>query len=104
MELKQMTDSTQRSHETASDAGDSDLQFSGIRIDAARVAAQDTILSVDALAFLGELHRRFDSARHARLTGRRERQARFDAKELPDFRADTATIRAGNWRVAEIPA
>jgi malate synthase len=38
------------------------------------------------------------------LTARRERQARFDAGELPDFRRDTAAIRAADWRVAPIPA
>jgi len=99
-----MTDSTQRQPDTAPEAADFDLSPSGIRIDAARVPAQDAILTADALAFLAELHRRFDAHRQARISARRERQARFDARELPDFRADTAAIRAGDWRVAPIPA
>jgi malate synthase len=99
-----MTDSTHRGTETASEAADTDLQASGIRVDADRAAAQDTILTADALAFLADLHRRFDVTRQARLSDRRARQARFDARELPDFRDDTAAIRAGDWRVAPIPA
>src|SRR5438045_918663 len=99
-----MTDSTQRQPDAAPEAADFDLSPSGIRIDAARVPFQDAILTADALAFLAELHRRFDASRQARIGARRERQARFDARELPDFRADTAAIRAGDWRVAPIPA
>jgi malate synthase len=65
---------------------------------------QDLLLTPAALAFLAGLHRRFESTRQARLKARRERQACFDAGGLPDFRADTAVIRAGDWRVADLPA
>jgi malate synthase len=64
---------------------------------------QDTLLPPQALAFLADLHRRFEAPRQARLAARRERQAFFDAGGLPDFRTDTAAIRAGDWRVAPIP-
>src|SRR5262245_10669553 len=47
------------------------------------------ILTRDALAFLAELHRRFDGKRHALLAARAERQKRFDAGELPDFPRET---------------
>ena len=67
-------------------------------------AAFAEILTPAALAFLGELHGRFDATRRALLAARRERQARFDAGELPDFLAETRAIREGDWRVAEIPA
>ncbi len=50
------------------------------------------------------LHRRFEAARQARLAARRQRQAVFDAGALPDFRADTAAIRDGDWRVGADPA
>ncbi|MFC5570946.1 malate synthase A [Lysobacter yangpyeongensis] len=63
-----------------------------------------TLLTPAALAFLAGLHRRFEPARQARLAARRDRQACFDAGGLPDFRADTAAIRAGDWRVAPLPA
>jgi malate synthase len=62
------------------------------------------ILTPAALAFLGQLHRRFDARRQYLLAQRRERQARYDAGELPDFRDDTRAIRESSWRVAAIPA
>ena len=65
---------------------------------------QDDLLPPSARALLLELHRQFEPERQARLAARRDRQARFDAGELPDFRADTRDIREGDWRVAEIPA
>ena len=61
------------------------------------------ILTPEALAFLAELHRAFDDRRLALLEVRRERQARFDAGETPDFREDTHAVRDGDWRVAAIP-
>ena len=42
--------------------------------------------------------------RKALLAARVERQARFDAGEVPDFPAETADIRAAEWRVAPAPA
>src|SRR6185437_7294249 len=37
------------------------------------------------------------------LAFRRARQARWDAGDLPDFRADTAAIRESEWTVGPIP-
>src|SRR5450631_692645 len=63
------------------------------------------ILSCDALAFLAQLHRRFDGNRRDLLAARSERQKRFDAGELPDFPPETRHIRDDDsWRVAPIPA
>ncbi len=62
------------------------------------------VLSEEALAFLAALHRRFDAGRKALLEARTERQARFDAGEVPDFLAETAAIRAADWQVAPAPA
>jgi malate synthase len=64
----------------------------------------EQILTPAALAFLAALHRRFDSRRRALLEARLQRQARFDAGELPDFLADTRLIRDSEWTVAPIPA
>jgi len=64
----------------------------------------DAILTPEALAFLASLHRLFDARRQELLTARVARQARYDAGELPDFRADTVAIREGQWTVAPIPA
>jgi malate synthase len=62
------------------------------------------VLTPDALAFLAELHRRFDARRRELLAARQVRQQRFDAGESPDFLAETKAIRDGDWRVAPIPA
>jgi malate synthase len=62
------------------------------------------VLTPDALAFLAELHRRFNGRRLELLRLRQARQARFDAGEAPDFLAETAHIRDGDWMVAPIPA
>ncbi|MGI8932079.1 MAG: malate synthase A, partial [Sphingomicrobium sp.] len=69
-----------------------------------RVARADEVLTDEALDLVAELHLRFDSRRKALLGARNDRQKRFDAGELPDFRADTAAIREGDWRILAIPA
>ena len=63
----------------------------------------DEILTPEAVAFLADLHRRFDATRKALLGARAERQARFDAGDTPDFLPETQSIRDGDWRVAPIP-
>ncbi|HEU5326027.1 MAG TPA: malate synthase A [Candidatus Limnocylindria bacterium] len=64
----------------------------------------DEILTPDALAFVAELHRRFDPRRRELLAARAERQARFDAGELPDFLVETASVREDDgWQVAPAP-
>ncbi|HVY59675.1 MAG TPA: malate synthase A [Xanthobacteraceae bacterium] len=61
------------------------------------------VLSPAALGFLAELHRKFDGRRRELLAARAEQQARYDAGALPDFLAETADIRAGDWRIAPVP-
>jgi malate synthase len=77
--------------------------FPAIELQGARLAGQEELLSPGALAFLADLHRAFEPQRQARLAERRQRQARFDAGELPDFRADTRAVRDGDWTVAPLP-
>jgi malate synthase len=67
-------------------------------------SAEREILSNAAREFLTDLHHRFDGRRLALLKARVDRQARFDAGELPDFLTETATIRDSDWKVAPIPA
>ena len=67
-------------------------------------SAEREILSNAAREFLTDLHHRFDGRRLALLKARADRQARFDAGELPDFLTETATIRDSDWKVAPIPA
>lgn len=69
-----------------------------------RAQGQQALLTPAALAFLAGLHRAFEPARQARLAARQARQQSFDAGALPQFRADTAHLRAGDWTVAPAPA
>ncbi|MFL6740340.1 MAG: malate synthase A [Sphingomicrobium sp.] len=69
-----------------------------------QVRGADEVLTEGALEFLAELHERFDSRRRALLDARLDRQARFDAGELPDFPKETLEIRASDWTVGSIPA
>src|ERR1019366_995343 len=55
------------------------------------------VLNDASIAFLAALHRKFDASRRRLLARRDERQARFDAGDLPDFLSETADVRAGNW-------
>ena len=61
------------------------------------------ILTPAALDLLAAIHRRFDSRRRDLLAARLAMQARYDAGDLPDFRSDTAAIRAGDWQVVRAP-
>ena len=69
---------------------------SGPVVNAPPVARQDDVLTPEAMAFVAELHRRFDGRRRALLADRVTRQARFDAGAAPDFSPETAKIRAGD--------
>lgn len=62
------------------------------------------ILTPAALDFLAMLASQFSGRRDALLAARRERQARFDGGENPDFLEETAHIRDdASWRVAPPP-
>ena len=68
------------------------------------VSGADDILTPEALEFVAGLHYRFDARRGDLLARRLERQARFVAGELPDFRPDTRDIRDGDWMILGTPA
>ncbi len=54
---------------------------------------------------MAQLHRSFSRRRQRLLGERRDRQARFDAGELPDFLPNTHEVRSDpDWRVAPAPA
>jgi malate synthase len=61
------------------------------------------ILTPEALAFVARLHRRFEPRRQHLLARRAERQRAFDSGALPDFLAETRSIRDGVWQVAPQP-
>ncbi|PJJ47948.1 malate synthase A [Hymenobacter chitinivorans] len=62
------------------------------------------ILTPSALAFVAELHRRFDRTRRELLLRRETRQRDFEAGILPDFLPETQMIRDKPWTVAPVPA
>jgi malate synthase len=70
----------------------------------APTSGYEAILTPEAIAFLAKLASTFTSRRDELLQRRVERQARLDAGELPDFLPETASIRAGDWKIAPIPA
>jgi malate synthase len=63
----------------------------------------EKVLTKEALAFVADLQRRFNSRREALLLARAERQKRLDEGEKPDFLPETAKIRDSDWTVAPLP-
>ncbi|MFT7588134.1 MAG: malate synthase [Limisphaerales bacterium] len=80
------------------------VKVSGVSIQAPISDAFNEILSQDALAFIAELHRKFNSKRLAILWQRIKRQEELDKGILPGFLAETASIRESDWIVAPLPA
>ncbi len=76
----------------------------GIRVHASPSARQAEILTDEALAFLADLHRRFNARRLDLLARRTERQKLFDAGQPPHFLTETKSVVDGDWMVAPIPA
>ena len=80
------------------------LHSSGVSIDVPIASEYEQILTSEALAFLHELHQRFDARRRELLAKRVERQKAIDAGQLPNFLPETESIRKADWKVAPIPA
>src|SRR6266545_1060047 len=68
-----------------------------------RAAADEDVLSPEALAFVARLHRELNPEREALLARRQERQAELDAGSLPDFLTGTLHVREADWGVAAAP-
>ena len=65
--------------------------------------AHDSILTPQALAFVGELQRRFGPRRRELLQARQRRQEAIDAGATLGFLPQTEAIRNGSWRVSPPP-
>jgi malate synthase len=76
----------------------------GVQINAPILPGFETILTRPALELVARLHRDFDARRQQLLAHRHERARRLDAGERPDFLPGTADIRAGDWKIAPVPA
>jgi malate synthase len=61
------------------------------------------ILTEEALAFLTELHVKFNSTRLSLLARRKDVLKKIRAGELPTFTEETRTLRESDWKVAPIP-
>ena len=76
----------------------------GVVITGPITPAVEAVLTPDALAFLVDLHRRFNDTRRQLLLTRAERQAAINAGATLDFPTATAEVRAAAWQVAPAPA
>ena len=79
------------------------VETEGIEVVVAADGDEDDVLTPEALAFVARLQRRFGTERLRLLALRGERQARFDAGELPAFLASTRRVRERPWTVATAP-
>jgi malate synthase len=76
----------------------------GVEVIGSQTPHADEVLTPEALGFVAQLHRSFNLRRQRLLGERGERQARFDAGELPDFLPNTHHVRDDpDWRVAAAP-
>ncbi|MEA2131107.1 MAG: malate synthase, partial [Solirubrobacteraceae bacterium] len=64
----------------------------------------EEILTPEALAFLADLHERFDGRRLELLELRAQRRGRIAAGESLDFAEETRSVREDDWRVSAPPA
>lgn len=76
----------------------------GVEVHATTSSKFDSILTPEAFAFAVTLQRAFNARRKELLAARAVRQAHLDSGERPDFLAETAAVRQGDWTVAPVPA
>ncbi|MCY3708016.1 MAG: hypothetical protein OXG26_03900, partial [Caldilineaceae bacterium] len=62
------------------------------------------VVTDDALGFVAELHRHFETTRRRLMDARKRRQTEIDAGATPDFLTETRAVREGDWRVQLAPA
>jgi malate synthase len=75
----------------------------GVSIDGVVHPGFEKVLTKEAIAFVADLQRRFNTRREELLAARVERQAGLDAGEKPDFLPETRQIRESDWTVAPLP-
>ena len=81
-----------------------DTETEALRITGPQTDSQSIILTAQATEFLVALHTRFEPLRQSLLEERKQRQARLDAGEKPQFLESTRATREAEWQVAPIPA
>ncbi len=75
----------------------------GIEITGKMEPGFEKILSPKALHFVAGLERRFGAERKRLIAARAKFQTRLDAGENPRFLPETKDVRAGDWKIANIP-
>src|SRR5262245_1989592 len=76
----------------------------GVEIRAPFGPRYDEVLTKAAIEFLAKLARAFEDRRRELLERRVRVQRDIQDGHFPAFLAETAEVRAGDWRVASIPA
>ena len=61
------------------------------------------ILTEEAIIFISDLQKKFNSRRKELLANREVIQNEIDSGKMPDFPEETRSIRESDWKVAEIP-
>jgi malate synthase len=75
----------------------------GMEIKGEIAPGYEKVLTPEALALVAKLSRAFEPRRQELLAMRVTRAKRLDEGERPDFLAETAHIRNGDWTIAPIP-
>jgi len=84
-------------------SGGGSFRIGGVSIRGVRGPRFDEILTKEALAFVAELHKKFEKKRADLMDARLKRQSRFDKGELPDFLNETRKIRESDWKIGKLP-
>ena len=74
-----------------------------VEVVAPQVERGQEVLTPEALAFVADLHTHFAGRRDELLTARHRRREEVARTRRLDFLDDTASIRAGDWRVPPPP-
>jgi len=72
-------------------------------ISAPATERSDEILTPDALEFVAALHGEFEIRRRKLLARRIARRRELDKGALPDFLAETQSIRSADWKIEPVP-
>ncbi|MEY9846829.1 malate synthase [Streptacidiphilus sp. BW17] len=81
----------------------SEPPLAGVEVTGPDVDRGDEVLTPAALAFVADLHRRFNPRRRELLALRKERRARIAETGTLGFLPETAGVRAAEWQVAPAP-
>jgi len=79
------------------------IHLDGVEFRAPITEAYASILTPEAVAFIVDLQRTFNTRRKELLAARVERQKLLDAGVKPDFLPETKDIRESEWTVAPLP-